>query len=183
MTLSAFLNRPSDLNSTVAMLGPLQDNGGPTFTNGVIAGAARPLMQAILTSTPPPNYDQRGTGFDRVTNGRIDIGAFEQAPCNPILNGGFENGGYDWVINPRRIPPRLTTDQAQRNVFARTRQLPPGTGGVGNSAIFQAFIVPAGGGTLSFWHWDYTTDSMTFDYQDVLSLMVSSTSCNILPSG
>jgi hypothetical protein len=26
---------------------------------------------------PPPFYDQRGPGFDRVVNGRIDIGSFE----------------------------------------------------------------------------------------------------------
>ena len=36
---SAFLNRPSDLNSTVAMLGPLQDNGGPTFTHALLPGS------------------------------------------------------------------------------------------------------------------------------------------------
>src|SRR5439155_277076 len=33
--------------------------------------------------TPPPFYDQRGPGFDRVVNGRIDIGAFE-AQSTPI---------------------------------------------------------------------------------------------------
>jgi hypothetical protein len=27
--------------------------------------------------TPPPFYDQRGPSFDRVVNGRIDIGSFE----------------------------------------------------------------------------------------------------------
>jgi hypothetical protein len=27
--------------------------------------------------TPPPFYDQRGPGFDRVVNGRIDVGSFE----------------------------------------------------------------------------------------------------------
>ena len=27
--------------------------------------------------TPPPDYDQRGPGFDRVVHGRIDTGSFE----------------------------------------------------------------------------------------------------------
>ena len=37
------------------------------------------------TFTPPPFYDQRGPGFDRVVNGRIDIGSFEvQADKPPV---------------------------------------------------------------------------------------------------
>src|SRR5436190_1080272 len=34
--------------------------------------------------TPPPFHDQRGPGFDRVRNGRIDVGSFEvQAGTTP----------------------------------------------------------------------------------------------------
>jgi hypothetical protein len=29
---------------------------------------------------PPPLYDQRGPGYDRVSGGRIDIGSFEVQP-------------------------------------------------------------------------------------------------------
>ena len=43
----------------------------------------------------------------------------------------------------------------------------PGPDPFGNSSIFQAFDIPAGGGTLSFWHWDFTTDNITNDWQDV----------------
>jgi len=32
---------------------------------------------------PPPNYDQRGPGFDRLRDGRIDIGAYE-VQCPPV---------------------------------------------------------------------------------------------------
>src|SRR5207253_2307321 len=32
---------------------------------------------------PPPFFDQRGPGFLRVVNGRIDIGAFEVQPSGP----------------------------------------------------------------------------------------------------
>jgi hypothetical protein len=61
------------------MLGPLQDNGGPTFTNELLTGS--PAIDAGDPNfTPPPDYDQRGPGFDRVVNGRIDIGAFEVEP-------------------------------------------------------------------------------------------------------
>jgi len=36
----------------------------------------------------------------------------------------------------------------------------------GDSSFYQQFTVPAGGGTLSFWHWDCTTDIIDFDWQD-----------------
>ena len=65
-----------DLTNTPAGLGPLQDNGGPTWTHALLPGSA-----AIDAGNPafmmPPVYDQRGTGFPRVVNQRIDIGAYE----------------------------------------------------------------------------------------------------------
>ena len=42
-------------------------------------------MQAIRISLAPPDYDQRGPGFDRVRNGRIDIGSFEVQNPRPHL--------------------------------------------------------------------------------------------------
>jgi predicted outer membrane repeat protein len=58
------------------LLGPLQTNGGATLTHALLIGS--PAIDAgDPTYAPPPNYDQRGTGFDRISNGRIDIGAFE----------------------------------------------------------------------------------------------------------
>ena len=33
--------------------------------------------------TPPPFYDQRGPGFDRVKGGRIDVGSFEVQEPSP----------------------------------------------------------------------------------------------------
>jgi len=65
-----------DQINTEPLLGPLQDNGGATFTHALLPGSP-----AIDTGdpkfTPPPFFDQRGPGFDRVVNGRIDKGSFE----------------------------------------------------------------------------------------------------------
>jgi hypothetical protein len=70
------LTGPGDQSNTNPLLGPLQDNGGPTFTHELLPGS--PAIDAgDLNFTPPPFYDQRGPGFDRVVNGRIDIGSFE----------------------------------------------------------------------------------------------------------
>jgi hypothetical protein len=73
---SGFLIGPGDQLFTNSMLGPLQDNGGPTFTHALLPGS--PAIDAGEPNfTPPPLFDQRGSGFDRVANGRIDIGSFE----------------------------------------------------------------------------------------------------------
>jgi hypothetical protein len=59
------------------LLGPLQDNGGPTQTMALLPGSpaidrgSNALVPADLTT------DQRGPGFDRVSGDSVDIGAFE----------------------------------------------------------------------------------------------------------
>jgi len=73
---SGFLAGPGDQINTDPMLGPLQDNGGPTFTHALLPDS--PAIDAGDPNfTPPPLYDQRGPDFARVINGRIDIGSFE----------------------------------------------------------------------------------------------------------
>jgi streptogramin lyase len=66
----------SDLLGVDPRLGPLQDNGGPTPTMALL-----PDSPAIDAGDPnfvgPPDWDQRGEGFPRISNGRVDIGAFE----------------------------------------------------------------------------------------------------------
>ena len=73
---SGYLIGPGDQINTDPMLGPLQDNGGPTRTYALLRGSP-----AINTGNPnfmpPPYYDQRGPGYDRVRNGRLDVGSFE----------------------------------------------------------------------------------------------------------
>jgi hypothetical protein len=70
------LTGPGDQINTDPLLGPLQDNGGPTFTHALLLDS--PAIDAGDPSfTPPPWYDQRGPVFWRVRNNRIDIGSFE----------------------------------------------------------------------------------------------------------
>lgn len=77
------LNGTGDQINTNPLLGPLQNNGGPTFTHQLLPGS--PAIDAGDSNfTPPPFFDQRGPGFDRVVNGRIDKGSFElQAGTTP----------------------------------------------------------------------------------------------------
>jgi hypothetical protein len=79
---SGFLTATGDQINTDPMLGLLQDNGGPTFTHALLTGS--PAIDAGDPSfTPSFNYDQRCSGFQRVFNGRVDIGAFEVQPPAP----------------------------------------------------------------------------------------------------
>ena len=57
-----FLTGPGDQINTDPLLGPLQDNGGPTFTHELLPGS--PAIDAGDPNfTPPPFFDQRGPGL------------------------------------------------------------------------------------------------------------------------
>jgi hypothetical protein len=78
-----YLIGPGDQINTDPMLGPLQDNGGPTFTHALLPGSPA-INMGNPSFMPPPYYDQRGPGYDRVRNDRIDVGSFEvQAGTTP----------------------------------------------------------------------------------------------------
>jgi hypothetical protein len=75
-------------------LGPLADNGGPTFTHALMAGS--PAIDAgdpnaIAGLGTIPFFDQRGTTFGRAADGdgsgvaRIDIGALESQFLEPSM--------------------------------------------------------------------------------------------------
>jgi hypothetical protein len=81
-----------------SQLGPLADNGGPTLTHALLAGspaidAGNPSAVAGMGGVP--EFDQRGAPFERVSSGRIDIGAFEVQPIvvPPALPGDYNGDG------------------------------------------------------------------------------------------
>jgi hypothetical protein len=73
---SGHLTGSGDQINTDPVLGALEDNGGPTFTHALLPGSPA-INVGNPGFTPPPFFDQRGPGFERVVNGRIDIGSFE----------------------------------------------------------------------------------------------------------
>ena len=91
---SGFLTNATDQINTDPMLGPLQDNGGPTFTHALLCGS--PAIDQGKNFNGDTT-DQRGDGFARtfddpnVPNAAggdgTDIGAFEvqqQIVCSPV---------------------------------------------------------------------------------------------------
>jgi hypothetical protein len=95
-----------------------------------------------------------------------------------IQNEGFETGDFTaWVIDGHVDDPVISTAQVHSGVFSALAGNVSGPEPGGDSSFYQQFTVPAGGGTLSFWHWDFTTDSITFDWQDAY---ITDASGNIL---
>jgi hypothetical protein len=86
---AGYLIAAGDQINTDPRLGPLQNNGGATSTHALLndspaINAGNPNVD-LHNLQQPLGYDQRGPGFDRVKNGRSDIGAFETqtAPARP----------------------------------------------------------------------------------------------------
>src|SRR6266496_6284557 len=126
------LTGPGDQINTNPLLGPLQDNGGPTFTHELLSGS--PAIDAgdpnfnPNSFNPPMVYDQRGTGFNRVVNGRIDIGAFEVQGAPSPYAGQVQqpiNADGTSVFSVRRgvVPVKFTLTQGG----VATCALPPAT--------------------------------------------------------
>ena len=75
------------------MLGPLADNGGPTFTHALLAGSpaidAVPVASCTDTAGNPLATDQRG--ISRPKGIACDIGAFETSNnAPPVANAGVD---------------------------------------------------------------------------------------------
>ncbi len=78
------------------MLGPLRDNGGPTFTHHLLPGS--PAIDAG-SLFPPGFFDQRGTPFARFRNAGPDMGAYEvQALPGHLGDGVYDCSDIDFVV-------------------------------------------------------------------------------------
>ncbi|HEV7489514.1 MAG TPA: choice-of-anchor Q domain-containing protein, partial [Rhodanobacteraceae bacterium] len=78
---------PPDTIHGDPLLGPLQNNGGPTPTHALSAGS--PAIDTGNNAASLQN-DQRGTGFLRVVGANADIGAYELNSDEVIFQNGFD---------------------------------------------------------------------------------------------
>jgi predicted outer membrane repeat protein len=81
---------------TDAQLGALGNNGGPTQTRLPLAGS--PAIDAGDPTFTTPVTDQRGTGFARIINGRVDIGAVE-SPLPTLAATGVNTVPTVWAAS------------------------------------------------------------------------------------
>ncbi|MCC5656513.1 DUF4347 domain-containing protein [Nostoc sp. XA010] len=93
-------------------LSPLQNNGGVTFTNALLADS--PAINAGNNALIPAGIttDQRGVGFNRISKGKIDIGALEFNGLNGT--NGVDNlvgKNYGDIINAQAGNDTITGNQ------------------------------------------------------------------------
>jgi hypothetical protein len=127
----------TDLVGARPLLGPLQNNGGPTQTVALLAGSAG-IDQGDPNFTGPAT-DQRG--FNRVVDNRIDIGAFEFQPPATVTTLRASAGAV--------LPGRPVT------LTATVAGLAPGSSTPGGSVTFldngvSLAVVPLSGGAAVF---------------------------------
>jgi hypothetical protein len=104
----------TDLLNVNPMLGPLQDNGGPTLTMALLPGSPAIDAGSNVLISPGLRYDQRGTGFLRIVNGMVDIGAYEFLPAaNDVVAVGWgtQTASLQTAADGQRLlPAGRTTD-------------------------------------------------------------------------
>jgi hypothetical protein len=146
-------------------LGPLQDNGGPTFTMALLPGS--PAIDAGDNADAPP-FDQRGPGFARIVNGRIDIGAFEvqvavTVQCSvttPVLwppNHQLVNVGLHVDVQPADAAVQVQVYANDHADVSDAVDIAPGTlelraerQGNGSGRVYLIVVTATSGGQTTF---------------------------------
>ncbi|WP_306422132.1 choice-of-anchor Q domain-containing protein, partial [Nostoc sp. CHAB 5715] len=93
-------------------LSPLQNNGGTTFTNALLADS--PAINAGNNALIPAGIttDQRGAGFNRISKGTVDIGALEFNGLNGTKGADNLVGkNYNDIINAQAGNDTITGNQ------------------------------------------------------------------------
>ena len=95
------LSTTGDLSNTDPLLGPLQDNGGPTQTHALLVGSpaidrgdpAAPGSGGTACETTDQRGVARPVDGDRDGTPRCDIGAYEFEPAEPTVTGSVSLEG------------------------------------------------------------------------------------------
>ncbi len=162
--------------------------GGYDFSGGLPA-AASVAQHLAVTAGPPPSPTPTVTGTPPTATPTFtpsntpiatDTPTLTPTPCSSgvLQNGGFETGSLTpWAIRDANPTPTVRTGTAHSGTYAAFLGSDPGTEPTGDSSIYQQITIPASGGTLSYWYYPYSEDSITFDWQDAY---VTDTSGTIL---
>jgi hypothetical protein len=132
------------------LLGPLQNNGGPTQTTALLAGS--PAIDAG-DNTNAPAYDQRGPGFARIVNGTIDIGAFEVQNISATQAGSLTVRGFPSSIQAGASGSFTVTAE---NADGTTNTSYAGTVRFSSSDAKAMLVDPATGNAVTLQGFTYT---------------------------
>jgi uncharacterized delta-60 repeat protein len=174
-----------DPSGNVYVTGESLDPGTPygDFDYATIKYNASGSEQWVVRYNGPGNGDDKAaaiavdnSGNVYVTGQSFDSASIDYATikyvqgqfCDTgtILNGGFETGDLTGWLGDGDISPVVITDNPHTGTFSAFAGNIIGPEPIGETSFYQEFTVPATGGTLSFWHWDFTNTTITFDWQD-----------------
>jgi len=142
---SGFRTDLGDKLNVDPLLGPLQDNGGPTFTYALLPGS--PALDAG-DNKDAPLFDQRG--FARIVNGTIDIGAYE---LQSQVSTASTTTSLSSSLNPSVYGQTVT-------FTATVAAASPGVGTPTGTVTFKEGAIVLGTGTLSNGQTQFTTSSL-----------------------
>jgi hypothetical protein len=143
-------------------LGALANNGGPTQTIALATGspaidAGSNALAVDPTTGQPLTTDQRGTGFPRIANGTVDIGAFEvQSYIGSIAVGwGKRSAALQTASDGLRLLPAgrsidlpwLGINQVQINLSQPVMLSATDITALGSSGINYGPVTVSGSGT------------------------------------
>ncbi len=85
-----------------------------------------------------------------------------------LTNGGFESGLTGWTAatGSGTVAPVASTGKKHSGSYS-AYLAGSGGGSATNCILYQNVTVPAGGGTLSFWYYPISPDTITYDWQEV----------------
>ncbi len=164
--------------------------GSPIFTNPADGTYSVDLPEGTIftfhVNAVSPGYNEEQRDVDPGANPTEDFALTVDSGCTApgygvdsfITNGGFETGDFTgWVIDGTSNSPFVTGAEHHSGAFSAQAGDATGPEPFGDSSFYQQITVPGGGGGLTFWTKKFTTDSISFDWQDAY---ITDTSGNIL---
>jgi hypothetical protein len=132
-------------------------------------GTATATFAVSPTATPGTSpVTVTGTGGGIVHRASLQFTVTPLSPAPLIQNGGFEDGALAGWTRGGAVLPAAETAQAHGGAWAGQLGTVVGAEGSGDSSLSQLVALPAGSrGTLSFWVFPGTADSIGFDWQEV----------------
>jgi hypothetical protein len=166
-TISSFAPTSGPPGTAVTISGTSFSGATVVAFNGTAAGYTVDSATQI-TATVPPGASSGPIAVTTPGGTATSATSFTvTTPATPITNGDFETGTFSgWTTGGGNPTPTISTAQAHSATHSALLGYTPSSGEPnGDGWIQQQFSVPAAGGTLSFYVWEFTTDSISWDWQ------------------
>ena len=149
----------------------------PVYTNNGVSCSGTPITFTIWVS-PTPNAVATPSAQTTCSGSAITpIVLSGNVGGNIIANGGFETGTLSsWTVLSATPAPVVNATNPHSGTYAAfLGSLNGGPEPFGDGSIYQTVTVPASGGVLTYWYQPFTTDGITFDWQDAYITNTSGT--------